>query len=294
MPIQKVNDSVGCIARRTAVQVGNDVLFLSDDGVRSLQQVIGSDQQHDLSLPLSFPVQDYIHRVNWSMVSEACAVFWNNLYLLAVPLDSSVTNNYVFVFNTITSTWSGIWLSTATQSMPIRCFGVRKGNTQSLMMGLHTDNVVIEYLDYVHEDDAVDATYADYNGLPVLPVALTRAMTFGDTKAFKKGLDYEVEWIGTKGSIIINPIMDEDTLLPADNLTLTGGGFPIPFPLPFLITRPGVQRQQFDLMRHKVFRELQLQIVAAGDGKKQLRQITAQAFVEPGNFLQPQVPFGTP
>jgi len=286
MPIQLVNGSVGCVARRSAAQVGNDVLFLADDGIRSLQQVVGSDQQHELSLPLSFPIQDYIKRINWSVAGNACAVFWNNLYLLSVPLDSSTTNNYIFVFDTVTSTWSGYWTN-----LPASCFAVRKGSTQSLMMGLHTDNVVIEYLDYVHEEDAVDVTFKDWNGAIVLPRVTTRALTFGDAQASKKGLDYEAQWIGTKGNIFITLVMDEAIQDTSDNFELTGGGFAIPFTLPFRITRAGIQKQPFDLMRRKIFRELQFKIVASGVGKKQLRQITARAFLEADNFLTPQ--FGT-
>lgn len=285
--IQLVNGSVGCVAKRTCVQVGNDVLFLSDDGVRSLQQVVGSDQQHELSIPLSFPIQDYIRRINPAAVSSACATFWNNLYLISVPLDSSTTNNYTFVFNTITSTWSGFWLG-----LPTSCFAVRKGITQSLMAGLHTDNTVIEFLDYVQEADVTNATFTDYNGVGVLPVVTTRSLTFGDNNATKKGLEYEAEWIGTSGTIGITLLMDEEVQLPSDLLQLTGGGFAIPFTLPFAISRAGIQRQPFDLMRRRTFKELQFQIVAAGAGKKVFRQVTVLAFPEAGNRFGPQVGMG--
>jgi hypothetical protein len=277
--VQAVHGSVGCVAKRSAVQVGADIFFLAQDGVRSLQQVVASDSQHDLAIPLSYPIQDYIRRINWSVAGSAAATFWNGLYLLSVPLDSSTTNNFVFVYNTITSAWNGYWTN-----LPVSCFAVRKASaTQSLMMGLQTDNKVIEYLDYVNEDDADDDTYTDYNGHAVAPLVVTRAMTFGDPKAPKKGFDYELEWNDSKGAVAITPLLDEtrDTVDPFDDtLTMRSGGFSIPFDLPLDIPGAGIQRQPFDLYRRNGFRELQLKLTMSGAGRKELRQITANAFVE--------------
>jgi hypothetical protein len=58
--------------------------------------------------------------------------------------------------------------------------------------------------------------------------------------------------------------------------------------LPFFISAASIQRQAFDLMHHESFRELQLLIATSGTGKKTLRQIVAQAFIEPGAPLIPQ------
>ena len=116
--IDVVHNSVGCVANRTAVQVGADVMFLSKDGVRSLQQTFASNTQENLSVPLSYPIQDYIRRINWENVSTAAATFWNNQYLLSVPLDGSSTNNFILVYNTITSAWNGYWTNCQCHASP--------------------------------------------------------------------------------------------------------------------------------------------------------------------------------
>lgn len=279
--IQAVHSSVGCVAPRTAVQVGADIMFLSQDGVRSLEQTIASEQQHQLGVPLSFPIQDFIRRINWTSAGSACATFWNNKYILFAPLDGSTTNNYAFVYDTIISAWSGYWTN-----LPVSCCTIRKSSVrQSLMMGLHTDDKVIEYLDYVNESDATDATYQDWNGFNVQPIVVTRAFTFGDPKAPKHGLDYEMEWSDSKGTITITLQYDglavtEPDPLP-DVITMTRGGFAIPFSLPLIIGGAGIQRQMFDLARRGRFREFQLVIAMTGAGRKELRQVTVNAFVEP-------------
>ena len=167
------------------------------------------------------------------------------------------------------------------------CFAIRKSAaTLKLMMGLHTDNQVIEYLDYVNDTDATDSTYTDYDNSVVAPAITTRAMTFGDPKAPKRGLDYELEWNDSKGTVTVTPLLDEtrDSIDPNDDtLVMASGGFSIPFDIPFDIPGAGIQRQPFDLFRRERFRELQLQLITSGPGRKELRQITANAFIEPAS-----------
>lgn len=274
MPVQKVSDNVGCIAHHSAVQVGNDVVFLADDGVRSLSQVLASDQQHELEPPLSFPIGDYISRINWAYAGNAAGIYWRNLYLLAVPLDSSTTNNFVFALNTLQNVWSGIWTN-----LPIDHFAISKGAVPKLIMSLENTNAAIEYLDWVNESDATAATYQDYNGFLVLPTLITHEMAFGDEKAFKKGAEYEIEWNKSQGGATITPILDDKEVEP-DTMDMSSGGFAFPFSLPLNLPTIGTLQRSFDLMRHPSFRGLKLKIETTGTGKKQMRQVIVKAFPE--------------
>lgn len=152
MPIQLVHGTVGCVAKKSAVQVGADILFLSDDGIRSLSRTFASDQNEQLSVPLSYPVQDYIQRINWSAASNACAIFWRNLYIISLPLDTSSTNNFILVYNTLTNSWQGVWTN-----LPVNVFAVRLvSGLPRLMAGLATADRVIEYNDYVPQANWVN------------------------------------------------------------------------------------------------------------------------------------------
>jgi hypothetical protein len=107
--VDTVKVPIGCRARRSVVDVGGDILFLADGGVYSLTQT----EQAELRtppVPLSWPIQKWIDRINWKAVAGACAAVdtARNLYLLDVPLDESTTNNARLVFSTSTREWHGM------------------------------------------------------------------------------------------------------------------------------------------------------------------------------------------
>jgi hypothetical protein len=276
MPVQLVHGTVGCIAPKSAVQVGSDILFLADDGIRSLSQVVGSDQQHDLSVPLSYPVQDIIERVNWTTAKSAASAFWRNLYIISLPLDGSTTNNYLLIYNTVNKSWQGTWTG-----LPVNCFSIREASgITRLMMGLSTTNKVVEYLDYANPSNWVDATFADYDGTVVQPRLKTKALVLGDPISIKIAIGGELEWNNSKGSLTVTPIIDEVALAPF-TLSISGGGFTPPVTPPFLIGANGLSRYRFDMMRYGEFRELQFDIIGTGTGRKEIRQIAVAGIVRP-------------
>lgn len=286
MPIQLVHGSVGCVARKTAVQVGADVYFLADDGVRSLAFTAASETQHQLSTALSYPVQDYINRINWAQVGNtACATFWRNLYMLAVPLDSSTTNNYVLVYNTVTQSWAGIWLN-----LPVNCFGSHEVSAVSrLMMGLGTASRVIDYNDYIQPSNWVDATFQDYDASAVQPRVVTKSYMLNDPMAIKIAKGGELEYNNSRGTLKISPIIDEVAKGGIDNnasINVTTGGFTVPCVLTgspdhFTIFSNGLSQYRFDLMRYGEFREMQLDVQGLTGGRKELRQLSMAGFVRP-------------
>ncbi|MFA4972377.1 MAG: hypothetical protein WC683_07170 [bacterium] len=111
--LNMVAEKVGCIAPRTLCYVGSgreaDVFFLSGDGVRSVRRV-EQDVAGGAGDCVSKPIQDVMARINWDYVYVATACVYDNKYHLAVPLDDSTTNNYVFVFDLIQKRWIGTYL----------------------------------------------------------------------------------------------------------------------------------------------------------------------------------------
>lgn len=106
-----LSTDIGCAARRSAVQVSNGVMFLSDNGVYFLQpNPTGSPGVKLLTMsePISASIDDWIQRINRNHVSNSVAAYWNNRYYLAVPIDGSTKNNAVFVFNFILKNWESI------------------------------------------------------------------------------------------------------------------------------------------------------------------------------------------
>ena len=105
--IDNVTNDLGCAARNTIVQIANRVLFLSDKGVMSLE-FIDEYNLRGNEIPLSDPIQPYIDRINQKFINRSVAAYFDNRYWIAVPLDSSPENNYIFVYNFLNKGWESI------------------------------------------------------------------------------------------------------------------------------------------------------------------------------------------
>ena len=109
--IKTLATDIGCLAKKSVVQAGGGVFFLSDNGVYFLQPQPASAESMKLltmSDPISAPIDDVIQRINRNYASNAVAAYWNNRYYLAVPLDDSTVNNTVLVFNFILKQWESV------------------------------------------------------------------------------------------------------------------------------------------------------------------------------------------
>lgn len=105
--VNLITKEVGCVARKSIVQIGNQVLFLSDNGVYAaafgdLYNLRGA------GVPLSEPINPLIGRINRNYAQNAVAAYYNNRYYLAVPLDSSTVNNALLVYNFLNQGWESI------------------------------------------------------------------------------------------------------------------------------------------------------------------------------------------
>lgn len=98
---------IGCRARNSVVEIGNDVLFLGDDGVYSVTQT-DLDTLRAVAVPRSEPVNKIFDRVNWDVAHKACGVTVGQLYHLALPLDNSRENNAVVVYDVADNAWQSI------------------------------------------------------------------------------------------------------------------------------------------------------------------------------------------
>jgi hypothetical protein len=81
-----LTDEVGCVARQSIKQVGNQVIFLSDNGVYSTQ-FFDEYNLRGTETPLSEPINETIKRINKDQRSQAVAVYFDNRYFIAVPVN---------------------------------------------------------------------------------------------------------------------------------------------------------------------------------------------------------------
>jgi len=97
---------IGCVANNSVVQVGNDVLYLATDGVRALFRSQQDKLQLGQTFPLSYPLKDEFANITFTNIEKATAVFYDNIYLIALPVDSSASNNEVWAYFPASNAWS--------------------------------------------------------------------------------------------------------------------------------------------------------------------------------------------
>ena len=102
-----LTNEVGCVARKSITQIGNQVIFLSDNGVYSTQ-FFDEYNLRGTDTPLSEPINVTIQRINKAHWDKSVAAYFDNRYFLAVPLDNSTNNNAIIIYNFLNKQWESI------------------------------------------------------------------------------------------------------------------------------------------------------------------------------------------
>ena len=104
---QLLTDEVGLTARNSVIQVGNQIIFLSDNGVYGLSFVDLYNLRGN-EVPLSESIQKTIDTINKAHVDKASAVYFDNKYYLAIPTGTSAFNNTLLIYNFLNKSWESI------------------------------------------------------------------------------------------------------------------------------------------------------------------------------------------
>ena len=293
--VRQVSNRSGAVSHRAVAQVGEDLIFLASDGVRSLKRTMAEEMVAEQSGVISYPIQDLIDSINWSAAAQkAAATFWNGLLLISVPILSSTENNCVLVYSADTNSWIGYWQGNPDYNIkPVDfCIAAFGGYAEKLLTLDKVGNP-LEFRDYVSPQNAVATDYQDnFDGSNYRDTAwkaVTRGMTFGDQLSPKSPEFCEWEFDRSNAKVDIIPILDGDD---ADRLvtdletgvgavTLTSSG-PV---LPFTLSGTKVRRFRYSLTQYDPFRELQFRIEqSTGDtGSSKyvsLRSIHSGAFMD--------------
>jgi hypothetical protein len=111
--VKELTGEVGCLARKTVVMQANNMLFLADEGIYGLT-FLNDYNLRGTEEPLSKNIQPYIDRINKNLAGNSVAVYFNNRYYIAVPLDSvsggndARGNNAVLIYNFLNKGWESL------------------------------------------------------------------------------------------------------------------------------------------------------------------------------------------
>jgi len=290
----RITNLAGTAAPKTAVQVGQDVIFLSDlkIGVLSLGALANTDSISPQTA-LSAPMQRFVKRVNPAALSTAWASMWGNLYLLAVPLDEATVPSHILPFNTLTRRWGTPWTATlpsltvdATEMTfaGFVCGGVSNfgGSAQTLICD-NTGRALRWDADY-EKDQSAAATDQE-----IVSWMTTKAFTHERPDHYKQPMLCGIEWYNSTGQEVqINLVRDGRQAYPDEALadceiiaeglsTSSVSFFPIHFPLEFLANES--YDRTFNVRGFGRYRKASVQIVSAKRRMK-VRAVRLASFLD--------------
>jgi hypothetical protein len=241
---EKILD-IGCVANNTVVQVFDDILFLARDGVRGLFRTQEDKVQSGASFPLSFALKEEYDSINWAQIEKATAVFFDNKYFLSLPVDSSSTNNEVWVFYpafqawVVISGWNvGSWAK------------VRFDGEEKLYAIDSTDDIV--YQAWEGFDDNGTAIDYDEQG---------RKEDFGQPLITKSGGEIKIKAFSSGNyDLSIQVSIDDQDWTTLGTLNLTGNAPTLPVSLPFDLADDNLVSDTFHLDSLGPFNQIRVRI----------------------------------
>jgi hypothetical protein len=188
--LKEITREAGLVAQKSVVTIGDRIFFLSDNGVYStsfqdLYNLRGA------GLPLSDPINPLIKRINSDYAHNAVAVYHDNRYWIAVPLDNSPRNNAILVYNLLNQGWESLDLIDQegwdiSNLIVSGAGGINKLYAVNRFGGVHTIDERVDGFDYIYTVPGGDSI-----PYPIESEVVTRQYVFDDVgrKSFNS---YEV------------------------------------------------------------------------------------------------------
>ena len=272
---------IGCEAHRTVRQLGGDVLFLSRDGLRSIAQS-AQDKKRSASLPLSYPIQDWIERINWVQASDSLAWVWQDKYYLSVPIDSATSNSHTLVFSRRAfdaNGRSGGW--SIYENVTANAFGEQKfsNNATKLYFGEASADGKVYFYRSVNPNDEV----ANDNGTAITYSETGRRINFNAPHTQKTFQWIEIAvLVQSSGELKVEAQVDGGGFTTLGNLDQTGDLPTLPINLPFSLKGANIARKKFDLEQLGRGRDVQIRLTEGTlDADTQVLERILGAFIEP-------------
>jgi len=203
-PSDFITDSIGCVGRDAWCKYANDIFFLSDDGIYTVQRMEAAANQWQLGAPISLPVQAFIDRINPNYSYLAAARRYREFIFFSAPTGISAWNNETAVYNARLKSWMGIF----TNWTPMVWAKTVFGGVKRLVFGDHV-GMVNRWKDL--EDPQDSDTYLD-NGVDKPTKAWTRSMVFGDLESPKTGFNAIVRFNFGEATITFTGVGSDNDL----------------------------------------------------------------------------------
>jgi hypothetical protein len=267
-----ISNNTGCVAAGTAVQVSSDILFLSDNGIRSLVRSVADDFS-SVGVPISEVVKDVIQTINTDSIRISTAIYYDNRYFLAVPTGSNNTNDTLIVYNTVLGAFEGTW---SPRIMQFTLTNFNQAGTRAMLKKVN--GVIEQYAGYKSPAGTVSSDYQDA-GTNYESYVRTKDFNFGDTFAAKYGSHFEVifdDSYSNSANIFIQRDVDTGDISVQSGLNIASSILTLDFVLPAVLPTSVKKRIASDLRKYEKWRLLNIKISSTAN-KMAIRQIVAAA-----------------
>ena len=267
-----ISNNTGCVATGTAVQVSSDILFLSDNGIRSLVRSVADDFS-SVGIPVSEVVKNVIQSINTDSIRVATAIYYDNRYFLAIPTGSNDYNDTLLVYNTALSAFEGTW------SPQVMQFTLTNFNQEgSRAMFKKTNGIIEKYAGYKSPAGTTSEDYKDA-GTDYESYVRTKDFNFGDPFSLKYGSYFEVIFdnsYSTDTTVSIQRDIDVGDIDVQSNINIASSVLTLPFTLPAVLPTSVKKKLASDLRKYEKWRLINIKISSTAN-KLAVRQITAAA-----------------
>lgn len=230
---------VGCPAGRTVCDIGNDQIYLANDGVRLLSRTTFDKLRVGV---ISDPIRDIIDSINQDSIQNSVGFFENGLYILGVPVGTSTIPNRFMIWDSLAATQNGdpnsAWTTIPNDVWNLSCmtsFGF--GDNLKTIIGGDARALSLCYRVLSGNTD---------NGTTITQQIITKELDFGEP-FFRKTFD-PVRFLCESGSDgIYNYSMDIDRsgfISVASTETLSGS-LVTPFVTPAITGGSGIDDESF-------------------------------------------------
>ena len=267
-----ISNNTGCVASGTAVQVSSDILFLSDNGIRSLVRSVADDFS-SVGVPISEIVKDVIQSINTDSIRISTAIYYDNRYFLAVPTGSSNVNDTLIVYNTVLGAFEGTW---SPRIMQFTLTNFNQAGTRAMFKKVN--GIIEQYAGYKSPSGTVSSDYLDA-GTSYDSYIRTKDFNFGDTFAAKYGSHFEVifdDSYSNSANIFIQRDSDAGDVSVQSGLNIASSVLTLDFVLPAVLPTSVKKRIASDLRKYEKWRLLNIKISSTAN-KMAIRQIVAAA-----------------
>lgn len=284
--VQPISNSIGTIASRSVVNLGNDQWFLSSEpiAIRSLART-----QFDKILLgfVSQPIQDIFDgsgavTINRTQADKSAAVLFDNKYILAIPTGTSLVNNTVVVYDFLRESWYRIegWFPRDWIIFDDRLFYTDAN-----------DGRVFEVFVDTGGDFSQGPNFIDFASSPDVGINfqyISKAIDFGNSENYKQldSIEVELSAVGNyNAEVFIN--MDNTGWQKIGDVNMSGSGVSLPVTLPFTLSNDGIVRKTFQARQYfgenarGEFKNLLIKVSQSGIGQSiTLRRITVFADIK--------------